>query len=357
MINKYFALSVVAASVLVAAGCSSDDDDEPMGGEVPPVVEPPVVGVPATPGVGGTAFDTIANSDVHATLEAALAATGLDATLDDPSNTFTVFAPTDAAFAALDADEDDATPTTAELLEDLPTLTRILTYHVVAGDVDSGAVSQLITDAGDGDATFPSILKDGDTDQNLTFTSSTTAASGVAVNGVDIDTVDVVADMDANGRVHIISGLLLPPAAPEVEEPGENGEDNEEGGNNGEITDGAGEVQSALESRGNFTGFLSSFGSSYGLTKLDAETDGDPWTVFAPTDEALAGADLVVNNHIATGAKLSPEDLLEAGTFTSFNGTAHAVGGSEDALTVGGFNTTVVGEGASITYTIDGVLP
>jgi len=354
MINKYFALSVVAASVLVAAGCSSDDDDDDMTPVVPPIdMEPPVVVVPATPGVGGTAFDTIANSDVHNTLEAALAATGLDATLDDPANTFTVFAPTDAAFAALDADEDDATPTTAELLEDLPTLTRILTYHVVAGDVDSAAVSQLITDAGEGDATFPSILMDGDVAQNLTFTSSTTASSGVAVNGVDVDTVDVVAETEANGRVHIISGILLPPAAPVVEPPEENPEEPPVGG----PTPGAGEVQSALESRGNFSGFLSGFGSAYGLTKLDAETDGDPWTVFAPTDAALAGAELVVNNHIATGSKLSPADLIAAGTFTSFNGTAHVVGGTEEDLTIGGFDAEVVGEGASITYSIEGVLP
>ncbi len=340
MIKKYFALSLVTASMVVA-GCSSDSNDEPPAPTTPA----------ATPGVGGTAFDTIAESDVHNTLQAAIEAAGLDDALDDPASTFTIFAPTDAAFTELDNDGDDATPTTADLLADIPTLTRILSYHVISGDVSSTAASDLVTAGGDAGASADSILVDGDTTQTLALTTSTTAASGLAVNGVDIGRVDLGADVEgAIGRVHEISSLLSPPAAPEPVDPGPT----EPGPT--EPTPGAGDVQAALESAGNFGGFLSSFGAAYGLQKLDAETDADPWTVFAPTDAALAGADLVVNDHIATGNKLSPADLLAAGTFTSFNGNSYAVAGTEDALTVGGFAVAVVGEGASITYSIDGVL-
>lgn len=360
MIKKYFALSLIATSVFVA-GCSSDDDDNGDSVDVTPVepVEPAVV---ATPGVGGSSFDSIANSPDHATLRAAIEAAGLADALDNPANSFTIFAPTDAAFAALDGDGDDTTPTSAELLEPgmLATLQRVLQYHVLSGDVTSTALSELVTSAGDSPAVANTLVIDGDTTQTLAFTSSDASPTGLAVNGVSIDQADVVpAGEDATqGLVHVIGTILMPPAAPEVVAPVEPETPVDPGTPGTPVAPAGGAVQTALESSGNFSSFLSGFGANYGLQKLDAETDGDPWTVFAPTNAALAGADVVVNDHIAVGGKLLPADLLAAGTFTSFTGNSYPVGGTVDALTVGGFPVSVAGggAGATITYTIGGVL-
>ena len=71
-----------------------------------------------------TVYDIIANSPDHTILEAALDAAGLDAALKGPGP-LTVFAPTDDAFNALPPG------TVAALLNDIPTLTDILLYHVV----------------------------------------------------------------------------------------------------------------------------------------------------------------------------------------------------------------------------------
>jgi len=81
-----------------------------------------------------TVVDIIVNSDAHNTLEAAVVAAGLVETLQGPGP-FTVFAPTDAAFAALPAGTVEA------LLADIPALTDILTYHVVGAKAMSTDLS------------------------------------------------------------------------------------------------------------------------------------------------------------------------------------------------------------------------
>src|SRR6185312_378296 len=81
------------------------------------------------------------NSKDHTTLVAAVKAAGLVETLEG-SGPFTVFAPTNAAFAKLPAG-------TVDMLlkpENKPTLVKILTYHVVAGKMDSKAIMQKIKD-------------------------------------------------------------------------------------------------------------------------------------------------------------------------------------------------------------------
>ena len=352
MIKKYFAISMVAASVF-AAGCSSDDndDDDPnVPGEENPGGEVPPTGVAATPGVGGTAFDTIANSDVHNTAQTAIEAAGLADTLDDPANTFTIFAPTDAAFQALDNDGDDTTPTTADLLNDIPALTRILQYHVINGDVDSSTVSALITDAGDEPATVPSILVDGDVTQNLTFSTSDTGNFGIAVNGVDLESVDLVAEADAAGRVHVINSILIPPPAPEVVTPDPDPDPNPGGSG---VTEGAGTAQAALESAGTFGAFLPIFGG---------ETYDDPvnvWTVFAFTDASIpAGVTPDIQNHVFVGGALTEAELLANGEITTNGNVTFPVTGSEGAVLVGGnpISFLATGDGGAIVYSMDGVL-
>ncbi|MBU0828535.1 MAG: fasciclin domain-containing protein, partial [Gammaproteobacteria bacterium] len=86
-------------------------------------------------------IDNAVNSKDHTTLVAAVKAAGLVETLKGPGP-FTVFAPTNAAFAALPA----GTVDTLLKPESKPTLTKVLTYHVVAGKWDAAALSKMISD-------------------------------------------------------------------------------------------------------------------------------------------------------------------------------------------------------------------
>ncbi|HML23059.1 MAG TPA: fasciclin domain-containing protein [Aggregatilinea sp.] len=141
----------------------------------------------------------IASSDPQfSTLVAALQAADLVETLQG-EGPFTVFAPTNDAFAAaLDA----LGLTADELLADTDTLTQILLYHVVPGAVTA--------------------------DQVVTLDSATTAQGSdisIAVQDGTVvlnDSVNVVATdiMASNGVIHVIDGVLLPPAATESADAG-----------------------------------------------------------------------------------------------------------------------------------------
>ncbi len=122
------------------------------------------------------------------TLVAAVKAAGLVETLSGPEP-FTVFAPTDEAFAKLPAE------TLTDLLkpENKQKLTDILTYHVVSGRVTAADVSK-ITEA---DTVNGQKIK-------------VNATSGVKINDATVTTADVEA---SNGVIHIIDSVLLPPAA------------------------------------------------------------------------------------------------------------------------------------------------
>ena len=79
--------------------------------------------------------DVAIASGKFTTLIAALEATGLDTTLSDMDSKFTVFAPTDDAFALLGQEVIDS------LLADTDTLSDVLTYHVIASEVDSSSIT------------------------------------------------------------------------------------------------------------------------------------------------------------------------------------------------------------------------
>ena len=99
---------------------------------------------------------------------------------------FTVFAPTDAAFAALPEGTLEA------LLADPETLASILTYHVVPGSVTSDQVVTL----------------SGATTVNGADVSISVDGSTVLVNDAEVIAVDVVA---SNGVIHVIDKVILPP--------------------------------------------------------------------------------------------------------------------------------------------------
>lgn len=131
--------------------------------------------------------DTAVSAGSFNTLVAAVEAAGLVETLKG-EGPFTVFAPTDEAFAALPEG------TVEDLLkpENKDKLVAILTYHVVAGKVMSGDVSG------------PETMADTVQGQQLTIN----ATNGVMIN----DATVTAADIDAsNGVIHVIDKVLLPP--------------------------------------------------------------------------------------------------------------------------------------------------
>jgi uncharacterized surface protein with fasciclin (FAS1) repeats len=139
-----------------------------------------------------TAYKDVINTALAAgqfkTLTTAINAAGLTATLEGPGP-FTVFAPTDAAFAALP-------PGTVENLlkpENKAQLVAILTYHVVPGAVTSADVVK---------------LTEAKTVNGNTVAVHTTGKS-VMVNNAHVVTTDIAA---SNGVIHVIDGVLLPPS-------------------------------------------------------------------------------------------------------------------------------------------------
>ena len=136
----------------------------------------------STNAIGKDIVDTAVSAGNFNTLATALKAAGLIDTLKGPGP-FTVFAPTDAAFAKLPQDQLRA------LLADKAKLTAVLTYHVVSGVVMSKDVK-------------PGMVK---TVQGSTI--SVTTMGGVKVNDATVTAVDIVAD---NGVIHVIDTVIVP---------------------------------------------------------------------------------------------------------------------------------------------------
>jgi uncharacterized surface protein with fasciclin (FAS1) repeats len=136
------------------------------------------------PAVTTTVWDIIVNSPDHTILETAVLAAGLEGALQG-AGPLTVFAPTDAAFAALPAG------LIAELLADPSgALTDILLYHVVGAQA-------LSTDLSDGQ-TIPTLFGES---------VLVTIFGGVFINTAEVIVADLLAD---NGVVHVIDAVLVP---------------------------------------------------------------------------------------------------------------------------------------------------
>ncbi len=122
------------------------------------------------------------------TLVKTIEAAGLVETLKG-EGPFTVFAPTDSAFAKLPAGALDG------LLADLPQLKNILLYHVVPGTIMAADVVKLPTAA---------------TVLGPALTIVTTPEGAVTINGVNVIVTDIAAK---NGVIHVIDNVLIPPPA------------------------------------------------------------------------------------------------------------------------------------------------
>ncbi|HLL73090.1 MAG TPA: fasciclin domain-containing protein [Pyrinomonadaceae bacterium] len=180
-------------SMFAAAGTASAQmmsDNKKMGGN---------------PTVGGAAMYKTKNivenameSPVHTTLVAAVKAAGLVETLMG-KGPFTVFAPTNDAFAKLPA----GTVDTLVMPENKAMLTKILTYHVVAGRMDSKAIAKAIK-KGKGKATFKTVS--GGTLTAMMHGNGvmlTDEKGGTAM----VTTADVY---QSNGVIHVIDTVVMP---------------------------------------------------------------------------------------------------------------------------------------------------
>lgn len=174
--------------------------------------------------------DTAVNAGSFNTLVAAVTAAGLVDTLkgDGP---FTVFAPTDEAFAKIPADVLKA------LIADKEALTKVLLYHVVAGKV---AASDVIK------------LKSAATVQGSDVMID--ASDGVKINDATVVKADI---MTSNGIIHVIDTVLMP-ATPDI-------------------------VDTAVSA-----GFNTLVAAVTAAGLVDTLKGDGPFTVFAPTDEAFA---------------------------------------------------------------------
>ena len=143
-------------------------------------------------------IENAVNSKDHTTLVAAVKAAGLVETLQG-AGPFTVFAPVNAAFAALPK----GTVDTLLKPENKGTLTAVLTYHVVAGRLNSKALERMIKQGG-GKATLKTVQGGELTATMSGDTISVTDAKGGAAK-VTIANVN-----QSNGVIHVVDKVLLP---------------------------------------------------------------------------------------------------------------------------------------------------
>ena len=197
MLNvKMFAAAAVATALSAApafAGCNKSTSDAAARAGSYQQMSYSAHGQATTTATPARARGDIVEVAVGAgsfnTLAAALTAAGLVDTLKG-NGPFTVFAPTDAAFAKLPAG------TVENLLkpENRAQLVRILTYHVVPGEVRAGQLLGKVTPA-------------------TTVAGAQVSVDGqggeVRVNGVKVISADVLA---SNGVIHVIDTVLMPPA-------------------------------------------------------------------------------------------------------------------------------------------------
>jgi len=294
-----------------------------------------VTGDPATANL----VDTAVGAGTFTSLVAALQLTGLDDVLADDAASFTVFAPTDDAFAALGSDTIDA------LFDNPDTLMNILLGHVIPGAVDSNTAIGLAgtsVDAANGEALAVSV-----TDGVLFINSS-------EVINADINAT--------NGVIHVIDEVLLPGQG--------GGSDNGSGEDSG---DGLVSIVETAVAAGNFNILAAALGAT-GLDTVLAD-ESTQFTVFAPTDAAfdalgqdtinalLSDTDTLTNillYHVISGAAVDAKTAVSAagGTVTAANGDDFALSLNGDSLFVNTSRVTVTDVIASngIIHVIDTVL-
>ena len=183
-------LGLVLALGLIAAACGDDSDDSADSPSTTAAAEAPADGEEAAS--SGSIVDVAVEDGRFTTLVAAVEAAGLAETLSG-EGPFTVFAPTDDAFAALPEG------TVEGLLEDPEgALTDVLTYHVVAGEFLAEDVVEL--DGQEVETLNGGTVTVGVTDEGVTLTDGQGNVVNVIITNVEAD----------NGVIHVIDAVLLP---------------------------------------------------------------------------------------------------------------------------------------------------
>lgn len=184
--------TMIAAAAVALGGCMTSTSGDMAGGE-------------SISYVGGAAMyptktivENAVNSPDHTTLVAAVKAAGLVDTLSG-TGPFTVFAPTNAAFAKLPA----GTVETLVKPENKATLTGILTYHVVPGRITAADLMKMISDGG-GQATLT-------TAQGATLTARMQGNTVMLVDAKGgMSTVTQADVMQSNGVIHVVDTVMMP---------------------------------------------------------------------------------------------------------------------------------------------------
>ena len=235
------------------------------------------------------------STGVHDSLVAALSHADLVSALQG-EGPFTVFAPTDDAFAAAGIDL-----STFDTDEENATLTDILLYHVVSGSVASADVTDgMSAEALNGDS--------------LDFTVSD---GSVMVNDATVTIADVMA---SNGIIHVIDKVLMPPA---------------------DLVD----IPTVAQGTGIHTALVAAVVQAELLTTLQGE---GPFTVFAPTDDAFtaAGIDLAALDNEEGKAALT--DILLYHVYSGSVAAADVTDGMTATMVNGDDATFTVGDGVMI---------
>ena len=312
-------LALLLSVSLIAAACGDDDPvEEADDAAEPSDDEMTDDGMTEEDEGPGTIVDVAVGAGSFETLVAAVTEAGLVETLsgDGP---FTVFAPTDDAFAAAL----DALGLTAEELLGNPALADILTYHVVAGAVDAETAISL-------DGQSAATVQGEEIDIAV-------VDGNVMINNATVVMPDVEA---SNGIIHVIDAVILPPT---IAEALLGGDTTDADMVDEEAAPELGTIVGVAEEAGIFTTLLAA-GEATGLS-VPLDADGD-FTIFAPTDDAFAAA--------LDALGLTAEELLaDTDTVTSIL-TYHGLLGSvsaEEAIALDGQSVATI-NGAEITISV-----
>ena len=291
---------LIVTLALVLAACASPASSTPAPTAMPePTATPEPTAAPTEEPASQTIVDIAAEDGRFTTLVAAVQAAGLAETLSS-EGPFTVFAPTDEAFAALP----EGTLDSLLQPENKQQLTDILLYHVVPGTV-------MAEDA---------IALDGQ------MADTALAGKQIAIS-VDMGSVYlnenakvIVTDIEAsNGVIHVIDSVILPPSEDAAMEPMD--------------------IVDTAVADGRFTTLVAAVQAADLVDTLKGE---GPYTVFAPTDDAFAALPEGTLDTL-----LLPENKQQLTDILLY----HVVPGQVMASDVVGLTsaTTVLGEDATIT--------
>jgi len=191
VMSKRFAILAAAAVVALAATTSA-----PVYAQMSEKTVT-VGGAPMYP--SKNIIQNAVNSKDHTTLVAAVKAAGLVQTLEGPGP-FTVFAPTNEAFAKLPA----GTVDTLLKPENKATLTKVLTYHVVPGRMTAASLMKAVKD-GEGEAHLKTVAG-----EDLTVKQAGPGKLTVTDVKGDVANITIADVLQSNGVIHVVDTVLLP---------------------------------------------------------------------------------------------------------------------------------------------------